>query len=93
MSQIFKELEKIIAERRRQNCPSFYTCRLLSEGRLVERKLHEEAYELIEAAFNGEKKEIVYEAADLLFHFLVLLSKHDVAFQEVEAELIKRRRK
>ena len=32
-----------------------YTCRLLTEGTLVERKVNEEAYELIEAAFKGQR--------------------------------------
>jgi phosphoribosyl-ATP pyrophosphohydrolase len=91
MSQIFKELEQIIAERQRQNEPRFYTCRLLTEGTLVERKVNEEAYELIEAAFKGRKGEILYEAADLIFHFLVLLRKHSISLEDIEKELLKRR--
>ncbi len=92
MSQIFKELEQIIVERQRQNEPRFYTCRLLTEGTLVERKVNEEAYELIEAAFKGQRGEILYEAADLIFHFLVLLRKHSISLEDIEIELLKRRK-
>ena len=92
MSQIFKELEQIIAERQKQNEPRFYTCRLLTEGTLVERKVNEEAYELIEAAFKGQKGEILYEATDLIFHFLVLLRKYGISLEDIEKELLKRRK-
>lgn len=93
MSQIFKELEEIIMQKQKQGASLSYTYRLLSEGTLVERKVNEEAYELIEAAFKGTREEILYEAADLLFHFLVLLRKYGVSLDDVEKELIKRRAK
>jgi phosphoribosyl-ATP pyrophosphohydrolase len=93
MSQIFRELEQVIVQRQKQNESRFYTCRLLTEGTLVERKVNEEAYELIEAAFKGERSAIVYEATDLLFHFLVLLRKYDISLDEIENELLKRRTK
>lgn len=92
MSQIFKELEQIIVERQRQNQPSYYTCRLLTEGTLVERKLSEETYELIEAAFNKQREQILYESCDLLFHFFVLLRKYGISLEEIENELIRRRK-
>lgn len=92
MSQIFKELEQIIAERQKQDEPRFYTCRLLTEGTLVERKVSEEAYELIEAAFKGKREEILYEAADLIFHVLVLLRKYGVSLEDIEKELLRRRK-
>jgi len=91
MSQIFKELEQIIVERQNQNESLFYTSRLLKESMLVERKINEEAYELIEAAFKGKKEEILYEATDLFFHFLVLLCKYGISLEDVENELMKRR--
>jgi phosphoribosyl-ATP pyrophosphohydrolase len=93
MSQIFKELEQLIAQKQKQNESCSYTCRLLTEGMLVERKINEEAYELIEAAFQGERDKILYEATDLLFHFLVLLRKYDIGLEEIERELIRRRGK
>jgi phosphoribosyl-ATP pyrophosphohydrolase/phosphoribosyl-AMP cyclohydrolase len=92
MSQIFEELEQIIAERQRQNELRFYTCRLLTEGTLVERKVNEEAYELVEAAFKGQRREIIDEATDLIFHVLVLLHKYSISFEDIEKELLKRRK-
>jgi len=91
MSLIFKELEQVIAKRQKQNETRYYTCRLLTEGTLVERKVSEEAYELIEAAFKGERDAILYEGADLLFHFLVLLRKYDISLADLESELTRRR--
>lgn len=92
MSQIFKELEQMIVERQRLNEPSFYTCRLLTEGMLVERKVNEEAYELIEAAFKGKREEILYEGCDLLYHLLVLLRKYSITLEDVENEMRERRK-
>jgi len=92
MSQIFKDLEGIIAERQREDDPGSYTCRLLNEKTLVERKLNEEAYEVIEAAFKGERNEILSESCDLLFHFLVFLRKYGISLDEIENELLKRRK-
>ncbi len=92
MSQIFKDLEQIIAERQKQNESQFYTCRLLTEGTLVERKVSEEAYELIEAAFKGDRAAILYESCDLVFHVLVLLRKYNISLEEIEKELLSRRK-
>lgn len=92
MSQIFTELQQVIAQRAQQTLPGSYTHRLLLEGTLAERKVSEEAYELIEAAFKGDQKAILYEAADLIYHFMVLLHKHGISLQELEQELINRRK-
>jgi phosphoribosyl-ATP pyrophosphohydrolase len=92
MNQIFKDLEQIIAKRQKQNDSRFYTCRLLTEGTLVERKVSEEAYELIEAAFKGEREAILYESCDLVFHVLVLLRKYGISLEEIEKELLRRRK-
>jgi phosphoribosyl-ATP pyrophosphohydrolase len=92
MSQIFKDLEQVIAVRQKQDAPCSYTRRLLKERMLVERKINEEAYELIEAAFIGEKDKILYEAADLLFHFLVFLRKYDLGLEDIEKELMRRKK-
>jgi phosphoribosyl-ATP pyrophosphohydrolase len=93
MSQILRELEQTIVQRQKLNEPRFYSCRLLTEGTLVERKVNEEAYELIEAAFKGERNAIVYEASDLMYHFLVLLRKYGVSLNDIESELLRRRTK
>ena len=56
-------------------------------------KVTEEAGELVEAAHEADAEghvHLVHEAADLIFHTLVLLSHRGVAWQEVEAELARR---
>ncbi|MFQ5729625.1 MAG: phosphoribosyl-ATP diphosphatase, partial [Waddliaceae bacterium] len=58
----------------------------------VERKLSEEAFEVVEAAWKGKKKDLVYEAADLLYHLVVLLEKNQVSLKEVEQELTRRQK-
>ncbi len=92
MLKVLKELEAVIEERAKGEEPGSYTFRLLTEGSLAERKLNEEAYEAIEAAFKKDRKEIVSESADLLFHFLVFLRKYGISLDEIESELERRRR-
>lgn len=92
MSQVFRELEQTIVQRQGQNESRFYTCRLLTEGTLVERKVSEEAYELIEAAFKRQREEMIYESCDLIYHIFVLLRKHGIALEEIEDEILKRRK-
>ena len=52
----------------------------------------EEAVELVIAAKNDDKTGVINEAADLLYHVMVLLSAKDVKISEVCAELCKRNR-
>jgi len=56
----------------------------------IAKKLIEEAGEVIIAAKNDDKEELVYETSDLLYHCLVLLANQGVALEDVEAELRKR---
>lgn len=90
---IFQELETLIQERKKTTNASSYTCRLLTQKNLVERKVHEELYEVLEAAFTGNKDQLVYEIGDLIYHLLVLLGKYEITLDEVDRELKKRRKK
>ncbi len=70
-----------------------YTRSLLDRGPAhCARKFGEEAVELIVAALEREPAPIVGEAADVLFHLLVLLRASDVALADVLAELGRRTR-
>ena len=86
------ELEQRIEARQKQPKANSYTCKLLDEKFLVERKVHEELYEVLEAAFTNDREQLIYEAGDLLYHLLVLFRKHGVALEEINQEL-KRRQK
>ena len=90
--QILKILEGVIEQRSLSPQPGSYTNSLLEVKGLVERKVNEEAYEVIEASLNNNKAALVEEAADLLFHLLVLLHKRGVSLEDVCAVLEKRRR-
>ncbi|HNJ48481.1 MAG TPA: phosphoribosyl-ATP diphosphatase, partial [Novosphingobium sp.] len=57
---------------------------------VIARKLGEEALETVIAALSGNREELVGEAADVLFHLLVLLDARDVPLAEVLAELERR---
>ena len=85
------DLEKIVAERGRSGDPASYTAKLLGEG--VERcakKFGEEAVEAALAAVSGDRKALTAEAADVLYHLLVMLEAGGVRLAEVMAELQRR---
>ncbi|ADC66641.1 phosphoribosyl-ATP diphosphatase [Ferroglobus placidus DSM 10642] len=92
---MLEELQEIVEERKRNPTPDSYTAKLLyhekGEDKVLE-KFGEEAVELILACKNKDKESIVYEAADLLYHFVVLLSKFDVKVEEVYDELRRRKK-
>ena len=84
-------LERIIAERRTADPQASYVAQLHAGGvPVIARKLGEEAVEGVVAALAGEREELVGEAADLIFHLMVLLSAKDIALGEVLAELDRR---
>lgn len=83
-----EDLFQIVSERIKNPRPQSYTASLTD--RTVREKLMEEAAELIEAE---GKKEIVWEAADLLYFLTVLLAREQVDLQDVLRELHRRRRK
>lgn len=87
------ELERIIAQRKVEKPEGSYVAKLFDKGldRIL-KKVGEEAGEVIIAAKNEDRGELIYESGDLLFHLLVLLKEKDVALSEVLAELASRHR-
>jgi len=72
-----------------------YTSKLLYHEKglnAILEKIGEESTELILAAKDGKKDEIIYETADLIYHILVLLVKLDIKLEEIWNEMEKRRR-
>lgn len=70
-----------------------YVASLLQKGEdAVVQKIGEEATEVIIAAKNKNKQQIIYEAADLWFHLLVLLVTFDISIVDIDDELMKRSR-
>ncbi|WP_341712549.1 phosphoribosyl-ATP diphosphatase [Erythrobacter sp.] len=84
-------LEATIAARKGADPASSYVAQLNHRGlQVMARKLGEEAVETVTAALAGSRDELVGEAADVLFHLLVLLGAKDVSLAEVLAELDRR---
>jgi phosphoribosyl-ATP pyrophosphohydrolase len=87
------DLEAIIASRRDAPTDTSYTARLLAGGvDRIGKKIGEESAEFILAAKGGIRSEIVHEAADLLYHALVLLAAMSVPLTDIYAELNRRHR-
>lgn len=89
-------LAQFLEQRRQADPQSSYTARLHAKGLpRIAQKVGEEGVETVIAALTGDpedRRELVSESADLLYHLLVLWSAAEVAPQEVAAELISRHR-
>ncbi|MEM6409343.1 MAG: phosphoribosyl-ATP diphosphatase [Pseudomonadota bacterium] len=84
-------LAQTIAARRDASPDSSWTAKLLSKGpEKCAEKFGEEAIEAIIAATKGDKANLTAEAADVLYHLLVMLEASDVSFDAVLAELGRR---
>lgn len=84
-------LEAAIAARRSASPGESYVASLHHKGLgKIAQKLGEEATETVIAALTGSDPEVVGEAADLLFHLLVLLGARGVCLEQVLAELDRR---
>ncbi len=87
------ELMAVIESRRDDPLEESYVSRLLAEGpAAVRAKVAEESEELLDASRDEPADAVVHEAADVVFHVLVLLAAHDLDLEDVTAELQRRRR-
>jgi phosphoribosyl-ATP pyrophosphohydrolase/phosphoribosyl-AMP cyclohydrolase len=91
-NDIITELWRVFEDRKASKCESSYTCRLMTNRNLLLKKIAEEASEVIIAAKDGDRKETVYESADLIFHLLVLLFDAGIPVADVLKELEGRRK-
>ncbi|VVB65930.1 Phosphoribosyl-AMP cyclohydrolase [Candidatus Gugararchaeum adminiculabundum] len=84
-------LAAIIGERAKKKDKASYTVKLLGDKKKIYEKLREEIEEVIEASeVKKQKKEVIWEAADVLYHLLVLLEAEGVTLREIEGELARR---
>lgn len=84
-------LAATIAERRSADPATSWVAKLHAKGLpTIAKKLGEEAVETVIAALSGSREELVGEAADTLFHLLVLLDAKGVTLDEVMVELDRR---
>jgi len=92
---MLEELFQIIEDRKRNPKEGSYTASLMYGEKGINgilEKFGEEAVELIIAVKDGERDQVIYESADLLYHLLVLLSKLEIRLEEVYDELRRRRK-
>ncbi|BDI61837.1 phosphoribosyl-ATP diphosphatase [Qipengyuania nanhaisediminis] len=87
-ADILMRLEKTISARRDASPQESYVARLNAKGLpKIAQKVGEEATEAVIAALSGSNEELVGEAADLLFHLLVMLDAKGVSLDHVLGEL------
>ncbi|NJP37127.1 bifunctional phosphoribosyl-AMP cyclohydrolase/phosphoribosyl-ATP diphosphatase HisIE [Alkalicoccus luteus] len=88
---VIEELEQLLAEREQTMPEGSYTTYLFEEGiDKILKKVGEEASEIIIAAKNGDKQELVWESADFLYHWLVLLQEQKLSVDDVLKRLEER---
>jgi len=86
--EFIEKLEAVIAERSKESPESSYTARLNEKGMpFIAQKVGEEAVETIIEAMKGDKERLTSEAADLMYHLLVLLNASDLTLGDIAAEL------
>ena len=91
--EMFGRLQRIVADCKENPEDGAYTSFLFVRGvDRIAKKVGEEAVELVIAAKNDEKSAVISEAADVLYHMMVLLNAKGVKLSEVCAELCKRNR-
>ncbi len=82
------DLEKRVSDRARESADISYTRKLLDRGVAhCAKKLGEEAVEAAIAAVGEDKDRMIAEAADVLYHLLVVLHARGITLEEVESEL------
>jgi len=89
---IVAKLWQVFDERKRGGSESSYTCKLLKNRNLLLKKIAEESSEVIIAAKDKDRNQIIYEAGDLMYHLMVLLYDEGITVQDVYKELEGRRK-
>jgi phosphoribosyl-ATP pyrophosphohydrolase len=91
MQSVFEQLSATIESRKTANPDSSYVAKLFHKGAdSILKKIGEEATEVVIAAKDENREQIVYESADLLFHLMVMLAQYDLTLADVADELARR---
>lgn len=90
----FSELESTIAQRRESGLEdTSYVASLFKKGiNKIAQKVGEEAVETVIEAMDNKDDLFLYESADLLFHYMILLQAKGFSLKDIEAELMKRKK-
>ena len=88
MNDVWKQLYQVVQDRKASPQEGSYTCYLFEKGLdKILKKVGEESTEVIIAAHARDKRETVYELADLAYHALVLMAELGITPGEVRSEL------
>ena len=88
---ILHHLSETLASRRHADPETSYTAKLFANGPdSILKKIGEESAELIMAAKDGKRLNIVWESTDLIYHILVLLSFYGMGIEDVSQEMRRR---
>ena len=91
MQSVFEQLSVTIESRTTASPDSSYVDKLFHKGaNSILKKIGEEATEVVIAAKDENREQIVYESADLLFHLMVMLARYDLTLADVAEELARR---
>ena len=91
-TKILDELYEVIVDRKENPKEGSYTNYLFDKGiDKILKKIGEETSEVIIGSKNGNKDEIVYESADLIYHLMVLFVEKGITLDDIYGELQKRR--
>ena len=90
MLKTLEELIAVIRQRKVSSAEESYTKKLLNDKKLSIKKVKEEITELIDAIEKNSNK--VHEAADVLYHLMVLLEANGIKIEDVMDELKKRQK-
>ena len=91
---VLDELFAVIEQRKEELPEDSYTASLLAHERgenAALEKIGEESTEFVLAAKSGDREEIAHEAADIVYHLLVVLAMYDMTVADLRAELAERR--
>ncbi len=90
-NDVLLRLSETLAARRNADPETSYTAKLMAKGPdAILKKIGEESAELIMAAKDGKRPNIIYESADLLYHTMVLLAFFGLGAEDVLSELQRR---
>ena len=92
--EIIDEVFAVIEDRKAELPDDSYTASLFTHEKgenAVLEKLGEETTELILAAKDDDREELAHEAADIVYHLLVLLSMKEMDLEDLREELAERR--
>jgi phosphoribosyl-ATP pyrophosphohydrolase len=88
---VLHRLSETLASRRHADPETSYTAKLFADGPdSILKKIGEECAELIMAAKDGKRLNIVWESTDVIYHVMVLLAFYDMTIEDVSQEMRRR---